>query len=123
MKRAIVVNADYRFMSALVDRDTARLLKEGDRIRARKALDLDYYGKLQPGETGKVVYVDVTTGLVEIMFDNYLEQLHHWRNCILLVPFDTPNWIDGLELVSVWEQKEIAPVLFRTKEQPITEAI
>jgi hypothetical protein len=107
MKRAITVNADYRFMSALVDKDTASALRVGDQVQAHKALDVDYLGAVPAGEKATVTYVCPESGLVEITFDTVLEQLHDWHNILLLMPYDTDTWIAGLELVSCWEAKEI----------------
>lgn len=106
MKRAIVIQADYRFMSAVVDKRTAQALREGDRIRVTQALDLDYHGSIPAGETGTIRYVDDAQGSIEIELDRVHEALHEWRNCLILVPFDTDDWITGLELVSCVPSKE-----------------
>lgn len=109
MKRAIVVQADYRLMSALVDIETAQTLKEGERIKV--AQDLELEGLTLPrGEFGRVVKVDGgPCGFVEIEFDNPIPALHEWRNVLLLVPFDTDDLISGLALETCFEAKEIAP--------------
>lgn len=107
MRRAIVVSADYRFMSALVDKRTASELKIGDRVRAARALDVGHFGRVPAGETATIVGLDVESGYVDIQFDRQLDELYEWRNCLLLVPFDTADWIEGLELVSCLEAKQM----------------
>jgi hypothetical protein len=107
MRRAIVVSADYRFMSALVDKRTASELKIGDRVRASRALDVGDYGKVPAGEMATIVGLDIDGGYVDIQFDRQMDQLYEWRNCMLLVPFDTADWIEGLELVSCLDAKQI----------------
>lgn len=109
MKRAVVVASDYRLMSALVGNETARTLSVGDRVEVQRDLELDD-GALPSGERGSVVSVDAGEhghGYVEILFDRPIPALHEWRNVLLLVPFDTPDWIDGLSLASCFEAKEI----------------
>jgi hypothetical protein len=120
MKRAIVVQADYRLMSALVDRNTAQLLKVGDEVRVTQNLELEGMGTLPGGERAKVVSVDSgASGYVEIEFDRIIPALHEWRNVLLLAPFDTAEMIDGLALVSCVEAKELTPpVIHKTPHHP-----
>lgn len=110
MKRAIVVASDHRFMSAIVGKETASALKVGDRVTATRDIDIDGCGGVLPtGEQGNIVSIDETQGYVEVLFDNPIEALHEWRNILLLVPFDTPDYIDGLALETCLEAKEIDP--------------
>jgi hypothetical protein len=116
-KRAIVVNADHKFASTIVDKRTAGQLKTGDRVRVCEALEVDFYGDVRAGEYGTVVFVDHDEGLVEIEFDNVIESLRQWRNCLMLMAFDTPDWIGGFELVTAYEAKELglaSPVTTKT---------
>jgi hypothetical protein len=105
--RAIVVTADFRLMSALVGMGTASRLKKGDRLTVTSDLDLDYYGTLPRGESGTVDYVDSDCGYVEVVFDRAIPALHEWRNVLLLVPFDTPDFIAGFAVETCMEVKEL----------------
>lgn len=107
MRRAIVVQGDYRFSSMMVGRDTAQALHEGDRVKVTHDLNLDHMGVIKAGETATIVFTDVDTGIVEMEFDRVLDSLHEWRNCLLLVPFDTDDFLQGLALESVLEAKEL----------------
>jgi hypothetical protein len=104
--RAIVVTADFRLMSALVGMGTASKLKRGDRLTVTSDLDLDEFGTLPKGESGTVDYVDSDCGYVEVVFDRPIPALHEWRNVLLLVPFDTPDLIDGFAVETCMEVKE-----------------
>lgn len=104
-KRAIVVAADYRLMSALVGQQTASALKRGDRVTVVRDLQVDD-GAVAAGETACVGMVDESGGYVELVFDNPVPALYAWRNVLILAPFDTPDWIDGLALETCLESKE-----------------
>ena len=102
--RTIVVTDDCRIKSALLDhvdppRSGARTLSLGDQLKTRRNLDLGYYGFVPSGEIATVVGLGPDGGYVDLMFNNQLDQLYDWANCLLLIPFDTQAWIDGLELV------------------------
>lgn len=107
MRRAIVVQGDHRFMSALVGKETAEVLREGHKIKVTRDLNLDHYGVVLAGETATIVFTHRDTGHIEIEFDRVLPNLHDWRNCLILAPFDSDDLISGLELVSVLEAKEL----------------
>lgn len=107
MRRAIVIDGDYRFMSAVVGKHTASQLQVGDRVKCSKNLDIDAYGMIMEGATARVVFIDLKQELVQIEFDQPQDSLDQWRNCLLLAPFDTDDWISGLELVSVLPAKDI----------------
>lgn len=103
MKRAIAIAADYRFMSAVVGKDTASVIRAGDRVKVAQPIDVDGDGSIIPrGESGTVLYVDQSEmGYVEIIFDRAIAALCDWRNILLLVPFETPDYIQGLALDTV----------------------
>lgn len=100
MRRAIVVNSEYRFVSALVGKDTAETFRVGDTVRVDRALHIEHMGKVAAGETAKVVFTDSTSGAVEIAFDRVVPALHAWQNTLLLIPYTTEEFLSVLSLVS-----------------------
>jgi hypothetical protein len=97
MKRAIVANADGRFISAIVPKATAPSIYTGTRVRVLKELKLEPFATIAPGVEGTVTFVDIEQGYVEVTLDHNVEGLHHWRNCIMLTPFETDDLLEGLE--------------------------
>jgi len=98
MKRAIIINADGQFISAVVPKATAPALHVGDRIRVLEKLDLRPYATVAPGNEATVSYVNYDTGVVELELETYHDGLREWRNCILLTPFETDDLLNGLML-------------------------
>jgi len=99
MKRAIVVNADGRFVSAIIPKGMATAIRAGDRVRVMETLDLRPYATVAPGNEATVVLVDFETGNIELVLDVHHDGLREWRNCILLAPYDTDDLLCGL----AWE--------------------
>lgn len=94
-------------MSAFVDKATVPALQPGLRVRVSRDLDVTPYGRVRAGEHATVTYADHETGEVELVLDVVHDNLRDWRNCLILMPFDTDEWLEGLELVSVLEAKEM----------------
>jgi hypothetical protein len=101
MKRAIVANADGRFISALVPKASAPSIYEGTRVRVLRELNLQPYANVPPGITGTITYVNAETGVVEVTLDQVVDGLHQWHNCLLLTAFETDDILEGLGWTAV----------------------
>lgn len=114
MRRAIVVQADYRFLSALVPKESAATLYTGTRVKVVRDLELSPYGVVRKGETATVSYIDPLTGIVELLFDRVLANLYHWQNCLILAPYDSDDLIGGLALESMTLDEQMLEVFKAT---------
>jgi hypothetical protein len=101
MKRAIVANADGRFISALVPKASAPSIYTGTRVRVLKELHLEPHAVIAAGVEGTVTFVDLEQGYIEVTLDHVVEGLYHWRNCLLLTPFETDDLLEGLQWTDI----------------------
>jgi hypothetical protein len=97
MKRAFILTAACGLQSALVPVGTEDVLSIGDRIITTRALDLGV-AQINAGEGGTIDFIDLASGLVEILMDVVHWGLAAWENHMWLEPYGTEDIIDGIEL-------------------------
>lgn len=95
MKRAFVTTANGGLKSALVPASTQDILRIGSRITTTRMLNLGVT-VIAAGESGTVDFIDLNTGLVEILLDVLHWGLAAWENHMWLEPFGTDDIIDGI---------------------------
>lgn len=71
----------------------------GDRVRVTAPIDLGMYGTIDVDVKGTVAYVDAVTLYTEILLDTYHDGLREYRNHLWLIPPDTDDISDALELI------------------------
>ena len=92
-KRAFVLADGCGLASALVPRSTNEVLVIGSRITIIRPLNLGV-AKLSVGEEGTVDFIDLSSGLTEVLMDKHHWGLSEWHNHIWLEPFGTDDIID-----------------------------
>lgn len=96
MKRAFVLVEGWHLASAMVPKETADILRVGDKVMASQPIDYGFEAAIKRGELGVVDHIYPDTGGVEILLERSYQGLSEWRNHILIEPFTTEDILGNI---------------------------
>jgi hypothetical protein len=100
MRNTFTLNDTNHLQSAIRRRKEPHVLTVGSKLVLRAGYRTPH-GMVPAGAVGFVDHVDEESGAVWILMEGIEPALFHWDNTLIIVPYDTEDLVDCLEVTAL----------------------